>query len=61
MHSVLPLKLGVTPVAADAGDVEPHVPDEPAAAVQESIAPEAKTRAGSPEIQEVEGMGATLS
>jgi hypothetical protein len=49
------------PVAADAGDVEPHVPDEPAAAVQESIAPEAKTRAGSPEIQEVEGMGATLS
>jgi hypothetical protein len=38
------------PVAADAGDVEPHAPDEPAASAQELIAPKTMTRAASPEI-----------
>jgi hypothetical protein len=39
-------------VAAGADDV--RVPDEPAAAVQERVAPEDPTRAASPEIHEVE-------
>jgi hypothetical protein len=49
------------PVAAGTGDVEPHVPNEPAAAPQEPIAPEAMTRAASSEIQKAEGMRASLS
>jgi hypothetical protein len=49
------------PVAADAGDVETCVPDEPTTTIQEPAAPETMTRASSPEIQEVEGMGASLS
>jgi hypothetical protein len=49
------------PVAADAEDVETHMPDEPTAPVQEPAAPETMTRAASPEIQEAEGMGASLS
>jgi hypothetical protein len=49
------------PVAADARDVETRVPDDPAAAVQELVAPEMMTGATSSEIQEAEGMGASLS
>jgi hypothetical protein len=49
------------PVVTDAGDAETHVPDEPTAAVLEPAAPETMTRAASPEIQEVEGTGASFS
>jgi hypothetical protein len=37
------------------------MPDEPAAAVQDRVAPETTTRASSPKIQEAEGTGASLS
>jgi hypothetical protein len=47
------------PVAAEVDEV--RVPDEPPAAVQERAAPEGTTRAASPEIQEVEETGASLS
>jgi hypothetical protein len=49
------------PVAADAGDVETRMHDEPAATVQELAAPETMIGASSLEIQEVEGTGASLS
>jgi hypothetical protein len=48
-------------VVADTGDAETHVPDKPTAAILEPAAPETMTRAASPEIQEVEGMGASFS
>jgi hypothetical protein len=38
------------PVVADAGEVETHVPDEPAAAIQEPVTPETMTGATSLEI-----------
>jgi hypothetical protein len=41
--------------------VEVRVPDEPAAAVQELIAPETTTRAASLKIQEAEETGVSLS
>jgi hypothetical protein len=41
--------------------VEARVLDESAAAIQEQVAPEATTRAASPEIQEAKEMGASLS
>jgi hypothetical protein len=47
------------PVAVEV--VEARVPEKPAAAVQEQAAPEATTRAASPEIQEAEETGASLS
>jgi hypothetical protein len=47
------------PVAAEVDEV--IVPDEPATAVQERVAPEGTTRAASPEIQEAEETGASLS
>jgi hypothetical protein len=37
------------------------VPDEPAAVVQESVAPETMARAASPEIQEAEETRVSLS
>jgi hypothetical protein len=40
------------PTAAEADEV--RVPDEPAAVIQEQVAPEGTTRAASPEIQETE-------
>jgi hypothetical protein len=47
------------PVAAAADEIP--APGEPAAALQEHIAPEGTTRAASPEIQEAEeGTGAAL-
>jgi hypothetical protein len=49
------------PVAANATDVEPLVPNEQATSAQEPIAPEAMTMAASPEIQEAGGTGASLS
>jgi hypothetical protein len=49
------------PVAADTESVEVRIPHEPAAAVQGPVAPEMATRAASPEIQEVEEAGASLS
>jgi hypothetical protein len=49
------------PVVADAGEVETHVPDEPAAAIQEPVTPETMTGATSLEIQEVEETWASLS
>jgi hypothetical protein len=49
------------PVAADAGDVETRVLDEPAAATQELAASEMVTRAASPEIQEAEETRTSLS
>jgi hypothetical protein len=47
------------PVAAEV--VKTRVLDEPAAAVQERVAPEATTRVASPEIQETEETGTYLS
>jgi hypothetical protein len=47
------------PVAADADEV--RTLDGPAAAAQEQATPKGTTRAASPEIQEVEEMGASLS
>jgi hypothetical protein len=47
------------PVAAD--DNEARVSDEPTAADQGQAAPEGSVRTASPEIQEVEGTGASLS
>jgi hypothetical protein len=47
------------PVFAGADEV--HALDEPAADVQERVAPEMTTRAASPKIQETEEMGASLS
>jgi hypothetical protein len=47
------------PVAAEANEV--RTLDEPAAATQEQAAPEGTARAASPEIQEVEETGASLS
>jgi hypothetical protein len=44
------------PIAAS--DDEVRVPDEPAATIQEQVAPEDTTRVASPEIQEVEEAGA---
>jgi hypothetical protein len=49
------------PVVADAEGVETRVPDEPAAVVQESVAPETMARAASPEIQEAEETRVSLS
>jgi hypothetical protein len=43
-----------------AGDDEVCVPNEPTVAVQEKIAPEDTTRAASPEIHEVEEVGAAV-
>jgi hypothetical protein len=47
------------PVAANAD--EARASDEPAATDQEQVAPEGSARAASPEIQEVEGTGASSS
>jgi hypothetical protein len=49
------------PIAAEAEGVETRVLDEPTTIVQESAAPETMTRATSPEIQEAEETGASLS
>jgi hypothetical protein len=49
------------PVAAEADGVETRVLGEPTTIVQESAAPEMMTRAASPEIQEAEETGASLS
>jgi hypothetical protein len=49
------------PVAVDAESVEVRIPDEPAAVAQGPVTPETATRAASPEIQEVEEAGASLS
>jgi hypothetical protein len=49
------------PVAAEAKGVETVVLDEPATVAQESAIPETMTRATTPEIQEAEEMGASLS
>jgi hypothetical protein len=49
------------PVAADTENVEVRIPDEPAAVAQVAVALETATRATSPEIQEVEEAGASLS
>jgi hypothetical protein len=48
-------------VAADIESIEVRIPDEPAAVAQGSVAPETATRATSPEIQEAEEAGASLS
>jgi hypothetical protein len=48
-------------VAAEAEGVETLVLDEPATVAQESSVPETMTRATTPEIQEAEEMGASLS
>jgi hypothetical protein len=47
------------PVAAEV--VKARVPDEPTAAIQERVAPEATTRAASPDIWEAEETEASLS
>jgi hypothetical protein len=49
------------PIAVEAEGVKTRVPGALAAVVQESTAPEMMTRAASPEIQEAEEMGASLS
>jgi hypothetical protein len=49
------------PVATDTESVEVRIPDEPAAIAQGPAASEMATRAASPEIQEVEEAGASLS
>jgi hypothetical protein len=49
------------PVAAQAEGVETRVLDDSAAVVQESAVPETMTRAATPEIQEAEEIGASLS
>jgi hypothetical protein len=48
-------------VATDTEGVETPMPDEPVAVVQELVAPETMTRAASPEIQEADETGASLS
>jgi hypothetical protein len=49
------------PVAAGTDSVEVCIPDESAAVAQGSVTSETATRAASPEIQEVEEAGASLS
>jgi hypothetical protein len=49
------------PVAAEAEGVEARVLDEPTTIVQELAAPEMMTWATTPEIQEAEETGASLS
>jgi hypothetical protein len=49
------------PVAADTESVEFHIPDEPTAIAQGPVASETATRATSPEIQEAEEAGASMS
>jgi hypothetical protein len=49
------------PVAADTESVEVRIPDKLTTVAQGSVAPETATRAASPEIQEVEKAGASLS
>jgi hypothetical protein len=49
------------PIAADTESVEVHIPDEPGALAQGLVAPETVTRTASPEILEVEEVGASLS
>jgi hypothetical protein len=49
------------PSVAEAEGVETRVPNKPATVVQESATPETMTRATSPEIQEADETGASLS
>jgi hypothetical protein len=49
------------PIAAGTESVEVRFPDEPGAIAQGLVAPETVTRTASPEIQEVEEAGASLS
>jgi hypothetical protein len=49
------------PVVVDIDSIEVRIPDEPASVAQGPSAPETETRVASPEIQEVEEVGASLS